>query len=80
MADTVQSATRALTISSAQYRAGTSDYLTVITAQATLLSAQRTQVDLLTRRLAASVSLVQSLGGGWDATKLPDQEGMKKGT
>jgi NodT family efflux transporter outer membrane factor (OMF) lipoprotein len=80
VADTVQSATRALTISSAQYRAGTSDYLTVITAQATLLSAQRTQVDLLTRRLAASVSLVQSLGGGWDATKLPDQEGMKKGT
>jgi len=80
VADTVQSATRALTISSAQYRAGTSDYLTVITAQATLLSAQRTQVDLLTRRLAASVSLVQALGGGWDSTKLPSQEGMKRGT
>lgn len=80
VADTVQSATRALTISTAQYRAGTSDYLVVITAQATLLSAQRTQVDLLTRRLNASVSLVQAIGGGWDATKLPDQASMKKGT
>src|ERR1035437_1167560 len=36
---TVQAARRALDISSAQYRSGTAGYLTVITSQATLLSA-----------------------------------------
>jgi NodT family efflux transporter outer membrane factor (OMF) lipoprotein len=78
--DTVQAANRALTVSTAQYKAGTTDFLTVITAQATLLNAQRTAVDLLTRRLVSSVSLVQALGGGWDASQLPSQAGMKKGS
>jgi NodT family efflux transporter outer membrane factor (OMF) lipoprotein len=68
---TVQSATRALNISSAQYRAGTASYLTVITAQATLLSANVTAVTLLTRRLTASVLLIEALGGGWNASQLP---------
>ena len=77
--DTVKAADRAVTVSTAQYKAGTTDYLTVITAQATLLSAQRTAVDLLTRRLTASVSLVEALGGGWSVTQLPSQEDVKKG-
>ena len=77
--ETVEAANRALTVSTAQYKAGTTYYLTVITAQATLLNAQRTAVDLLTRRLGASVSLVQALGGGWDASKLPTQASMKTG-
>jgi NodT family efflux transporter outer membrane factor (OMF) lipoprotein len=67
----VKSAQRALDISTAQYRAGTSDYLTVITSQSTLLSAQRTQVDLLTSRLTASVQLLMSVGGGWDTSQMP---------
>ena len=54
---TIQSADRALTISSAQYRAGTTSYLTVITAQATLLASQRNGIQLLSRRLTASVLL-----------------------
>ena len=78
--DTVRSADRALTVSTAQYKAGTTDYLTVIDAQATLLNAQRTAVDLLTRRLVASVSLVQALGGGWDASEMPSQGSLKSGT
>jgi NodT family efflux transporter outer membrane factor (OMF) lipoprotein len=69
--DTIQSSDRALTISTAQYRAGTTSYLTVITAQATLLSAQRSAVTLLTRRLTASVLLIEGLGGGWNESKLP---------
>jgi NodT family efflux transporter outer membrane factor (OMF) lipoprotein len=67
----VKSAQRALDISTAQYKAGTSDYLTVITSQSTLLSAQRTQVDLLTSRLTASVQLFMSIGGGWDTSQMP---------
>ncbi len=78
--ETVQAANRALTVSTAQYKAGTTDYLTVITAQATLLNAQRTSIDLLTRRLGASVSLVQALGGGWDASQLPAQASLKTGS
>jgi NodT family efflux transporter outer membrane factor (OMF) lipoprotein len=77
--DTVQAANRALTVSTAQYKAGTTDYLTVITSQATLLNAQRTAVDLLTRRLTSSVALIEALGGGWNASQLPSQEDVKKG-
>jgi outer membrane protein TolC len=68
---TVQAATRALAISTAQYRSGTVDYLTVITAQATLVAADATAVTLLTRRLTASVLLIEALGGGWNASQSP---------
>ncbi|MCU1338186.1 MAG: acriflavin resistance protein [Bryobacterales bacterium] len=61
--DTIQSADRALNISTAQYKAGTTSYLTVITSQATLLSSQSSAVRLLSRRLTASVLLVEALGG-----------------
>jgi NodT family efflux transporter outer membrane factor (OMF) lipoprotein len=67
----VASSERALAISTAQYKAGTTSYLTVITEQATALGAERTAVELLARRLTASVLLVQALGGGWDASQLP---------
>ena len=71
---TVQSATRALNISSAQYRAGTASYLTVITSQAAQLNAEVTAVNLLTRRLTASVLLIQALGGGWNSSELPTKQ------
>jgi NodT family efflux transporter outer membrane factor (OMF) lipoprotein len=71
---TVQAARRALDISSAQYRSGTAGYLTVITSQATLLSADVTAVTLLTRRLTASVLLIEALGGGWNASQLPTKQ------
>jgi NodT family efflux transporter outer membrane factor (OMF) lipoprotein len=70
---TVQSATRALDISSAQYRAGTASYLTVITSQATLLTAEVNAVTLLTRRLTASVLLIEALGGGWNSSQFPTE-------
>ena len=78
---TVAAAQRALTISTDQYKAGTTSYLTVITEQATLLGAQRTAVELLTRRQTASVLLVQALGGGWDRSQLPSvKDTQAKGT
>jgi outer membrane protein TolC len=46
-------------------------YLEVITAQSIALSNERTEVDLMQRRTAASVQLVRALGGGWDASQLP---------
>jgi outer membrane protein TolC len=68
---TIESADRTLRISDAQYRAGTAAYLTVITAQAALLNAQVSGVNLLTRRLTASVMLIEALGGGWNDSELP---------
>jgi NodT family efflux transporter outer membrane factor (OMF) lipoprotein len=71
---TVQAANRALDVSSAQYRAGTAGYLTVIISQATLLNADVTAVNLLTRRLTASVLLIEALGGGWNVSQLPSKQ------
>jgi outer membrane protein TolC len=68
---TVQAAKRALDISTAQYRSGTASYLPVILSQTALLSADVTAVTLLTRRLTASVLLIEALGGGWNASQLP---------
>src|SRR5579872_6487319 len=74
---TVDSATRALDVSTAQYKAATASYLTVITAQATLLNAQVAAVNLLTRRLTASVLLIQALGGGWNVSQLPTEQNIR---
>jgi NodT family efflux transporter outer membrane factor (OMF) lipoprotein len=63
---TVRAAQRALDISAAQYKAGTTSYLPVVTSQATLLSANVRAVTVLTRRLTASVLLIEGLGGGWN--------------
>jgi NodT family efflux transporter outer membrane factor (OMF) lipoprotein len=67
----VKSAQQSLDISTAQYTGGIANYLQVITAQTSLLQNQRSVVDILMRRMAASVSLIQALGGGWDASQLP---------
>jgi len=67
----VKAAEDALQISTYQYKAGTVSYLQVITLQVIALQDEKTAVDILTRRMEASVSLVQALGGGWDASKLP---------
>jgi NodT family efflux transporter outer membrane factor (OMF) lipoprotein len=67
----VKSSQRALTVATAQYKAGTASYLTVITEQATALAAERSQIDLLTRRLTSAVLLIEYLGGGWDTSQLP---------
>jgi len=71
---TIQAATRALDISTEQYRAGTGSYLPVIVSQATLLGADVTAQTLLTRRLTASVLLIEALGGGWNASQLPGKQ------
>ena len=58
----------ALTIN--QYRSGIVSYLNVVTAQATALTNERTAVDIRNRQLAASVQLMQALGGGWRAKRI----------
>jgi NodT family efflux transporter outer membrane factor (OMF) lipoprotein len=66
-----KAAQEAVDIAMAQYRAGTADYLAVIVLQAALLQAERLEIDILARRLVASVLLIEALGGGWDTSQLP---------
>jgi NodT family efflux transporter outer membrane factor (OMF) lipoprotein len=67
----VKAAEESLTISTDQYKGGIVAYLQVITAQTAALTEERAAVDVLTRRMTASVLLIEALGGGWDASKLP---------
>jgi NodT family efflux transporter outer membrane factor (OMF) lipoprotein len=67
----VTSAQHSYNLSNQRYKGGVTGYLEVLTAENTLLQNQRTAVDLQTRQFVASVGLVRSLGGGWDATQLP---------
>ena len=54
-----------------QYRAGTAAYTTVITAQTAALNNELTELAVEQSRVLASVGLIRALGGGWDATALP---------
>jgi NodT family efflux transporter outer membrane factor (OMF) lipoprotein len=75
--EAVASAQRALTLSNERYKSGIDSYLNVITAQATLLSNQRTAVNLRTQQMTASVELIKALGGGWNASELPTPKQLK---
>jgi Outer membrane protein len=70
----VRAAEESLTIATAQYRGGVVSYLQVITSQAIALADERAAVAILSRRMSASVLLIQALGGGWDASQLPTAE------
>jgi NodT family efflux transporter outer membrane factor (OMF) lipoprotein len=69
--DAVRSAKRSVDVTTAQYKGGTVNYLSVIQVQTIALADQRSAIDLKTRRMVASVGLIQALGGGWDNTQLP---------
>ncbi len=43
----------------------------VITAQTGALANQRNEIDILRRRVGASVLLLRALGGGWSVAELP---------
>ncbi len=78
VARAVKAAEQSLQISTDQYRGGLTNYLQVITAQTSTLQNQRTAVDILTRRMVASVSLIQALGGGWDGSQLPSTRDVRR--
>ncbi len=61
-----------LQLSLNRYKGGLVTYLEVVTAQSTALTNERTEVDLVRRRMDASVLLIKALGGGWDVSKLPN--------
>ncbi len=67
----VKAAQRSLDLSNVRYIGGVTSYLEVITAQNAALADELTAVNILGRRLASAVQLIQALGGGWDSSSLP---------
>jgi NodT family efflux transporter outer membrane factor (OMF) lipoprotein len=67
----VEAAQQSLALSMNRYKGGLVTYLEVIAAQTITLQNQLAEVDILRRRMDASVLLIKALGGGWDASKLP---------
>jgi NodT family efflux transporter outer membrane factor (OMF) lipoprotein len=69
--EAVASAQESLQLFTNRYKGGVDTYLQVITAQTIELANERNAIDILRRRLDASVLLVKALGGGWNVSNLP---------
>jgi outer membrane protein, multidrug efflux system len=65
LTEEVRASAEAFRISELQYREGTIDILSLLTAQQTLFTAEDTLVQTKLARLEADVSLYIALGGGW---------------
>ncbi|HTZ95999.1 MAG TPA: efflux transporter outer membrane subunit [Terriglobales bacterium] len=70
-ANAVAAAQRSLDLSNTRYDGGVTSYLEVIVAQDAALSDEVTAVNILGRRMASAVLLIEALGGGWDRSSLP---------
>jgi len=71
--EAVVAAQRSLDLSITRYKGGVTSYLEVITAQSAALADEVTAVNILGRRMANTVLLIQALGGGWDRSSLPER-------
>jgi outer membrane protein TolC len=67
----VAAAQESLELSTNRYQGGVDTYLQVISAQTIALANQRKAVDILRRRMDASILLIKALGGGWHVSSLP---------
>ncbi len=75
--EAVASARRAVEITLNEYRAGTQNYTTVITAQSLLVNNEVTALQVRLNRFSTAVDLVRALGGGWDARSIPESRELK---
>jgi NodT family efflux transporter outer membrane factor (OMF) lipoprotein len=66
----VSAAARSTAVVIDQYKQGTVSALNVITTQTIELSNKEASVALLGKRIAASVQLIESIGGGWSSDSL----------
>jgi NodT family efflux transporter outer membrane factor (OMF) lipoprotein len=78
--DATTAAERSLSLARSRYEGGITTYLEVVTAQSAALANERASIDLLTRRLTASVNLIKTLGGGWTSSALPTAAAIPVGS
>ncbi|MDQ1389606.1 MAG: hypothetical protein QOF56_3060 [Acidobacteriaceae bacterium] len=71
--EAVVAAQKSLDLSVTRYKGGVTSYLEVITAQSAALADEVMAVNILGRRMANTVLLIQALGGGWDRSTLPER-------
>jgi NodT family efflux transporter outer membrane factor (OMF) lipoprotein len=58
------------------YVGGLTNYLDVVVAQETALTARITEVQVQVSRVQAAVTLIRALGGGWSDADLPTEDGV----
>ena len=68
--EAVNYARESVTLTINQYKAGTVNYLNVITAQTIAFGNERAAAGIIGQQLNAAVLLIKSLGGGWNAALL----------
>jgi NodT family efflux transporter outer membrane factor (OMF) lipoprotein len=76
----VRDATRGTEIARNEYQAGTVDYTTVATAQATQLSDEENALSVRQNRLTDAATLIGDLGGGWSDAQLHNAQHPEKPT
>jgi outer membrane protein TolC len=69
--ESTDSAAQSLVLSQTRYEGGVDTYLQVITWQTAALNNERNDIDIMRRRMEASVILIKALGGGWSTGQLP---------
>lgn len=66
-----EAARNAVLLARSQYRAGLSDFQSLLEAERSLLNSQESRVTARADRATATVQLYKALGGGWQAAPLP---------
>ncbi len=72
--ETVKAAREAVVLTTNQYKAGTVSYLNVITVQTAAYNSEKTALSIRNQQLKTSVLLIRALGGGWDASRLSEND------
>jgi NodT family efflux transporter outer membrane factor (OMF) lipoprotein len=75
--EAVAEAERGVEIFTNRYQSGADPYLQVVSAETVALLNERNEVDILRRRMDASVLLIKGLGGGWNVSELPQISSMR---
>jgi outer membrane protein TolC len=76
--EATESAEQSLGLFQTRYEGGVDTYLQVITWQTAALQNERNDIDIMRRRLEANILLIKALGGGWNASSLPQLSALKK--
>ncbi|MCJ2187663.1 efflux transporter outer membrane subunit [Novosphingobium beihaiensis] len=69
--EALDAANSAAILARSQYRAGLTDFVTLLNVESRLLSARNAVVQTEAARASAFVQLTQALGGGWTASQYP---------